>query len=1023
MSLMGAGTLVFAFAIGAATFIENDYGTSAAQLMVYKALWFELLLFYLAANLVINIFRQKMLRLEKWTSLVFHIAFLFILIGAGITRYISFEGVMHIREGSSSNTVYSEQTYLNLMVNDGDKEIISNKKVLFSSVSKPKGKIKETIGSKSVSVNVTHYIPNAEQTIADDMAGTPTISMIIAGGQGRETVFIKKNQVVNIGNFTFSFESDQDSSYVNIFESEGSLAFSSPLQISAMRMADQQFDTLAAFETHPLELRKLYNMGGFNFVINDYKQNGLITINPGSIKPTPELPDVVIAEISSGDVTEEVVLWGVKGRIGQPAIININGLEISLSYGSKIITLPFSLKLIDFQLERYPGSNSPSSYASEVTLIDKENGIEEDRRIFMNNVLNYKGYRFFQSSYDRDELGTVLSVNHDKWGTIITYLGYILLALGMIFTFFMKESRISFLSDQLELIKSSRIARTATILLLLLLPVSTTLAQPTAENIPMVDEAHARRFGKLLVQDYGGRIEPMNTLASELIRKVTGKENPFGLIPEQMLLSMMAQGESWQKIPLIKITHPQLKTILGTDGKYASFSDFYGQDGYKIQSIAEDASRKKPAYRGTLDKEVMKVDEKVNIVFMIFAADFLRIYPKPDEPDHEWTTPRAVMSEDYGDANVFVQKYLLLYMNSLTEALASNKWEDVNETLSYLEKYQAKFGEEVAPPQSKLDLEVRYNESHIFPKLSKYYGLVGFILMIILFTGVFIPNRKFKIPIITGTVILSLLFLLHTVGLGVRWYISGHAPWSNGYESMIYIAWATVLAGFLFVRKSPITLAVTAILSALILWVAGLSWLDPEITNLVPVLKSYWLTIHVSMITASYGFLALGSLLAMFNLIVFSVTTKNSRARIQPTTLEITYIIETTLQVGLFMLAIGTFLGGVWANESWGRYWGWDAKETWAFVSVLVYTFILHMRYIPSMKGMFAFNFAALIGFGSIIMTYFGVNYYLSGLHSYAAGDPVPVPTFVYYTLIVITIISTISYFRYTSIYLREPAT
>jgi len=742
-------------------------------------------------------------------------------------------------------------------------------------------------------------------------------------------------------------------------------------------------------------------------------------INPGSIKPTPDKADVVIAEIKSGDMTDEVVLWGVKGNLGQPAIVKLNGLDVSLSYGSKIITLPFTLKLNDFQLERYPGSNSPSSFASEVTLIDKEKGIEEDRRIFMNNVLNYRGYRFFQSSYDRDELGTVLSVNHDKWGTMVTYIGYLMLAFGMIFTFFTKHSRIRIISDQLDKNKLSRFSTTVVLLILLSLPMGLS-AQGNADDIPVINKEHAQRFGKLLVQDYGGRIEPMNTLTSELIRKVTGKENPFGLIPEQMLLSMMAQGESWQKVPMIKISHPQLRSILEIEGKYASFDDFYGTDGYKIKSLAEDASRKKPAYRGTLDKEVMKVDEKVNIIFMMFAADFLRIYPKPDEPGHEWTTPRSVLNEDWGDANVFVQKYILLYISSIVEALKSNNWVNANETLSYLEKYQAKYAKDAAPPQSKIDLEIKYNESHIFSKLSKYYGLVGFVLIIILFTGVFRPSSKFKIPIIVGTVILSILFLFHTIGLGVRWYISGHAPWSNGYESMIYIAWATVLAGFIFVRKSPITLAITAILSALILWVAGLSWLDPEITNLVPVLKSYWLTIHVSMITASYGFLALGALLGIFNLVVIIITTKKSRERIQPTVTEISYIIETTLEIGLFMLAIGTFLGGVWANESWGRYWGWDAKETWAFVSVLVYTFILHMRYIPSMKGMFAFNFAALIGFGSIIMTYFGVNYYLSGLHSYAAGDPVPVPTFVYYTLIIITIISTISYFRFTNIYVKE---
>ncbi len=1017
-SMMGLGTILFIIAIATATFVENDYGTQAAQVLIYKARWFEFLLVYLGIILIVNIFKMKLFRIVKLPVLTFHVAFLLILLGAGITRYISFEGIMHIREGESTNQVLSDNTYINLTVSNGTREITSHEKVLYSSITKPGGSISESIDGKLVEVNVTHYIPDAVQLMIEDPAGTPTLSMVIAGQSGRETIFIKKNQVLNVGGVTFSFDAIQDPSFVLISETNGELTFSAPMEVAAMRMADQEFDTLKAFESNPLELRKLYSLGGFNFVINDFNPKAIITLNPGSLKPDPNVQDVVIAKVTSGDEEEEVVLWGSKGRLGLPVMKSINGLDISVSYGSKIIEVPFTIKLNDFQLDRYPGSDSPSSFASEVTLIDQKNNLTENRRIFMNNVLNYQGFRFFQSSYDSDELGTVLSVNHDKWGTMITYLGYLLLALGMLFTFFIKQSRLKFLADQLDRIKKKRISQYATILLLL--SVVTTQAQVSTDDIPIVKIEHAERYGRLLVQDFQGRIEPMNTLASELIRKITGKEKPFGLTPEQIMLSMMSQGESWQNVPLIKIKHPQLKSILGIEGNYASFDDFYGQEGYKIRSLTEDASRKKPAYKTTLDKEVSKVDEKVNITFMIFSADFLRIYPKPDDTYHEWATHRTVVDEDYGDANLFVQKYLLLYLNSVTEALETGEWANADETLGYLEKYQGKYGAEAAPSQRKLDMEILYNESHIFPKLSKSYGLIGFILLVVLFTGIFKPNLNLKIPIIAGTVVLIILFLVHTTGLAMRWYISGHAPWSNGYESMIYIGWATVLAGFLFVRKSPITLAVTAVLTALILWVAGLSWLDPEVGNLVPVLKSYWLTVHVSIITSSYGFMALGALLAFFNLIVISLTTKSNKEKIEPTVKEITYITETTLQIGLFMLAIGTFLGGIWANESWGRYWGWDAKETWAFISVLVYTFILHMRIIPPLKGLFTFNFAALIGYSTIIMTYFGVNYYLSGLHSYAAGDPIPIPNFVYYTLIVITLVSTIAYFRYSQVYLGQ---
>ena len=250
-------------------------------------------------------------------------------------------------------------------------------------------------------------------------------------------------------------------------------------------------------------------------------------------------------------------------------------------------------------------------------------------------------------------------------------------------------------------------------------------------------------------------------------------------------------------------------------------------------------------------------------------------------------------------------------------------------------------------------------------------------------------------------------FIYQTLGLASRWIISGHAPWSNGYESMIYISWATMLSGIIFSKRSMLTLAATTLVTSLFLMVAHLNWLDPEITNIVPVLNSYWLMIHVSIITASYGFLALGAVLGFFSLCLIIFTNIETKQKLLNTIKELTLINEKSITIGLFMLTIGTFLGGVWANESWGRYWGWDPKETWALVSVLVYAFILHMRLIPALAGIFTFNLATLVGIWSIIMTYFGVNYYLSGLHSYAAGDPMPIPNFVYY-LVGITILTAI---------------
>lgn len=207
-------------------------------------------------------------------------------------------------------------------------------------------------------------------------------------------------------------------------------------------------------------------------------------------------------------------------------------------------------------------------------------------------------------------------------------------------------------------------------------------------------------------------------------------------------------------------------------------------------------------------------------------------------------------------------------------------------------------------------------------------------------------------------------------------------------------------------------LAATAVLASIILMVAHLSWLDPEITNLVPVLKSYWLTIHVSIITASYGFLALGALLGFISLIIMILKSNKNQSALRNKIKELSYINERSLIIGLYLLTIGSFLGGIWANESWGRYWGWDPKETWSLVTILVYTFIVHMGYTPGLRTEYNFSLFSLVGFSSVIMTYFGVNYYLSGLHSYAAGDPVPIPTFVYYTIAIIVIVALSAWLR-----------
>jgi cytochrome c-type biogenesis protein CcsB len=291
-------------------------------------------------------------------------------------------------------------------------------------------------------------------------------------------------------------------------------------------------------------------------------------------------------------------------------------------------------------------------------------------------------------------------------------------------------------------------------------------------------------------------------------------------------------------------------------------------------------------------------------------------------------------------------------------------------------------------------------------------------MLILFFIRIFIRPSS-SVVRISEIIRKSLLFLLivifvyHGVGLGMRWYISGHAPWSNGYEAVVFIAWVTMIAGFSFIRKNTVIIAGTAVLASLMIFVTEMNLLDPEITPLVPVLKSYWLMIHVAIITGSYGFLGLAAILGLLNLILYIFRTKKNGEVVTININELTYVSEMTMTIGLFMLTIGTFLGGIWANESWGRYWGWDPKETWALVSVLVYAVILHLRYIPALRGKFLFNVVSFWGYTSILFTFFGVNFFLVGLHSYAQGDGfAKLPNWVYVTIGIFIVITFIAWLR-----------
>jgi cytochrome c-type biogenesis protein CcsB len=394
---------------------------------------------------------------------------------------------------------------------------------------------------------------------------------------------------------------------------------------------------------------------------------------------------------------------------------------------------------------------------------------------------------------------------------------------------------------------------------------------------------------------------------------------------------------------------------------------------------------------------------------MIYKGDFMKLFPL-NNGTRDWGSPEEAIQKAAGKEDSLFLKSIIPV---LSDALQTNNISNVRQAYESITAYQKKFSQYALPSQSKTNSELLYYKLGIFERLFPFYATIGLVMLIGLIIMVIKGRKNSSLFVkVLGWFLLA-GFLFHTLGLALRWYIAGHAPMSNGYESMTFISWAIILAGLIFSRKSAFALSAAALLAGMTLMVAHMSFMDPEITNLVPVLKSYWLTLHVSVIVSSYGFLGVGAILSLINLILLSLSNDKDRERISDTIDELTVINFKTLTIGLYLLTIGTFLGAIWANESWGRYWGWDPKETWSLITIIIYSIVIHSRRIPGMKDIFTFNLISLFAFSSVLMTYFGVNYYLSGMHSYAAGESAPVPSFVYIAVIVLAGLSLLAYSKY----------
>jgi cytochrome c-type biogenesis protein CcsB len=1050
MRMMAAAMIVFLLAIAAATFIESAYDVQAAKLIIYNALWFEILLLFLSVNLIANIFRYQMYKREKIAMFTFHLSFIVIIIGAAVTRFISFEGLMVIPEGQKTNTIYSSDPHLWFKVNDGKLQYTYAEKMFMSEITSNDFSIPVEFPNHKTPIKIDYVKfqkKMIDSLVTNDSIKSTSLEIVTDGMQPN---YLSEGGFLMVGDIPISFEKKDAMPGVILSKKGNTIMMKSDFPIRYLPMAqmtkyrqsgqdvpDTAFVEIPAKQEATFMTTTLYNIGDQQFVFKNLLKNTKLMLMPSGKRNIGT--DYLTVKVSDGGKSKEVVLKGGISQIPDQEVFELNGLTYEMEYGSMRIELPFAVKCKDFKLENYPGSTAPSSFASEVTILDSVNNYTRDQRIFMNHVMDYNGYRFFQSSYDLDnpetpqnEEGTRLSVNADWWGTNITYLGYLLMAIGMVLSLFSPVGRFRALNDKLKKLQQKRNEITKVIMLLILLPFgfnasaqheghnheveNEALTAPTEPII--ISEEHSDALGELLVQvpmgPDQGRIVPLHTMCLNLLRKIYRADKYEDYNAVQTIMSMHLSPASWMDKKIIQVPSA-LRAELKLDS-YASIKDLItDKNEFKWAKEYEVAFQKLESKRNEFDKNILKLTDRFQLINTFPSWDYMRLVPLKNDKNNTWYVPLDERLYN-GDSTAFYTA--MGYFKEVFLAAKSNDYKKATVELTKLKEIQRNAGKDVVPSVLAVDLEISYNKLNIFRSAQYGYFSIGLLSLIVFFISIFLKtsSKVSKIIRVIGkvfTAILILIFLYHGAGLGIRWYISGHAPWSNGYEAVVFIAWVTMLAGFIFSRKNPSVLAGTAILAGLMIWVTQMNLLDPEITPLQPVLKSYWLMIHVAIITGSYGFLGLSAILGLFNLTLYIFRTAKNSKLVNIHISEITYISEMTMTVGLFMLTIGTFLGGIWANESWGRYWGWDPKETWALVSVLVYAVILHLRYIPALSGKFLFNAASLWGYAAILFTFFGVNFYLVGLHSYAQGEGLgSIPLWLIITIFTFVIYTTLAALR-----------
>ena len=621
--------------------------------------------------------------------------------------------------------------------------------------------------------------------------------------------------------------------------------------------------------------------------------------------------------------------------------------------------LGFEVSLKNFNVVNYPGTDAPMDYVTTLTANTQE------IKVSMNNIGSFNGYRFIQSGYDSDMQGTTLGVYHDPWGIGITYTGYALLFISLIATMASKKTRMRHLYRKaLSLQGAKAWAVTA------LLAVSSFATSANAQEMVKIDGDIADDFGKICVL-YNSRITPINTVATSFVTKLCGKPTWDGLSSNQVFAGWIFDVPYWETVKMIEIKEKKAQELLGINGKWASFDDFW--DSYNNYKL--DAPLKKAYKDGDtkLQKQLRDADEKFNIIRMLYGGEMLKMFPYAGKQGHmQWFAPGQPLGNLKLDEKelVFIKKS----MDYLAESIITGDKVRAEEIAKKIYSYQHVRGKAVVPTKFRIYTETFYNKTNAQRLPVMLYLTLSLVLAIV--STLSLNNGKQKKTRLVSSVLTWVMLIHTTLLLALRWFVSGHLPMSNGYETMQFMAWATLIVTLVMQKRFLPVKQFGPLLSSFALLVAMITDGNPQITQLMPVLQSPLLSVHVMVIMFSYALFGLTALIGLQGLIAHHRKQEEKEQ-------QLAALSQFLLYPAVALIAIGIFIGAIWANVSWGRYWSWDSKETWALITMLIYSAPLHadIKWLRKAQHMHIYM---LLAFLSVLMTYFGVNYFLSGMHSYA---------------------------------------